>query len=176
MRTGSLLPALLVPRRRPAPTRPTTDPAAGVAPSELLEVVSSYREVPRPSAELTTRRYELLERSSELEVWAIHWPVGGGLELHDHGRSAGAFWVHRGVLIESSPGRSGSLTRRHVLESSGVAFGPGYTHDVVNEGPAMATSVHAYSPPLEAMTFFALGPTGLVATRTEQPDPAPWTH
>ncbi len=139
-------------------------------PSELLEVVSNYQEVPLPPSDLRTRCYQLLERSEDLEVWAIHWPVGGRLELHDHGRSAGAFWVNRGVLVESSLGRNGSLTRRHVLESTGVAFGPEYIHDVVNKGPGTVTSVHAYSPPMEEMTFFALRPAGLVATRTELPD------
>ena len=33
-------------------------------------------------------------------------------------------------------------------------------HDVVNTKPAHAVSVHAYSPPLTAMSYYAVDPTG----------------
>ena len=34
------------------------------------------------------------------------------------------------------------------------AFEAGHRHDVVNEGPGPAMSVHVYSPPLTTMTFY----------------------
>jgi Cysteine dioxygenase type I len=40
-------------------------------------------------------------------------------------------------------------------------------HDVVNTAPRHAVSVHAYSPPLTAMSYYAVDPSGgLVRTRS----------
>jgi hypothetical protein len=48
------------------------------------------------------------------------------------------------------------------------AFGPRYIHDVRNAAAsAVAVSVHAYSPPLPAMTRYDLTPGGLVKLDTE---------
>jgi hypothetical protein len=48
------------------------------------------------------------------------------------------------------------------------SFGPHYVHDVRNpESGSVAVSVHAYSPPLSAMTRYDLTPGGLVPIRTE---------
>ena len=49
-----------------------------------------------------------------------------------------------------------------------------HVHDVVNPGPGVATSVHVYSPPMEKMTFFAPGPSGLVAARTQHRSDPDW--
>jgi hypothetical protein len=44
------------------------------------------------------------------------------------------------------------------------SFGPRYIHDVRNTSTSsVAVSVHAYSPPLSAMTRYDLTPGGLVA-------------
>jgi Cysteine dioxygenase type I len=142
--------------------------------AELLDLAASYRDVPPTPVGLSERQYQLLELDDDLEIWAIHWPVDGRLELHDHGGANGAFWVHRGTLIESAPGRSGRLTRRRVLENTGVGFHPEYVHDVVNDGPVAATSIHVYSPPMPAMTFYRLGADGLQATRTQWRDDPNW--
>ena len=56
--------------------------------------------LPLADPALTERRYELLELTDELEIWAIHWPQGRRLELHDHGGSVGALWVVAGTLEE----------------------------------------------------------------------------
>jgi hypothetical protein len=42
---------------------------------------------------LLQRQYELLDRTTAFELWLIHWPTDGGLVLHDHGGSSGAFHV-----------------------------------------------------------------------------------
>ena len=64
-------------------------------PLVLLDLLQSYVAetadlLPRAAPGLTERSYELLELTDELEIWAIHWPQGQGLELHDHGGSVGA--------------------------------------------------------------------------------------
>ena len=51
------------------------------------------------------------------------------------------------------------------------SFGPRYVHDVRNSSDgSVAVSVHAYSPPLSAMTRYSLTPGGLVAIGTEGAD------
>jgi hypothetical protein len=109
----------------------------------------------------TERRYELLLATESYDAWLIHWPVGTGLEAHDHGGSTGAFAVVSGVLDEDVPGGGegegdgdgGTVTRRlHAGQS--VAFGGDHVHAVVNRGVTGATSVHVYSPPLSSMSFY----------------------
>jgi predicted metal-dependent enzyme (double-stranded beta helix superfamily) len=46
-------------------------------------------------------------------------------------------------------------------------FEAGHRHDVVNDGPEVALSVHVYSPPLSSMTFYD---DADVAVRTELVD------
>ena len=48
------------------------------------------------------RHYELLLRTSTYEAWLIYWPAGTGLDMHDHGGSAGAFGVVSGALDEAT--------------------------------------------------------------------------
>ncbi len=114
------------------------------------------------------RTYELVEWDDDVEVWIIHWPQGGRLQLHDHGGSSGAFWVVGGTLQEGHINGHGRMSHRHVPSGAGEAFGPNYVHDVVNRRRGSATSVHAYSPPMPSMTFYNQISGGrLVADRTE---------
>jgi predicted metal-dependent enzyme (double-stranded beta helix superfamily) len=144
----------------------------------LLDLLQSYvaetaELLPRAEPGLTERSYELLELTDELEIWAIHWPQGQGLELHDHGGSVGALWVVEGTLEEHyireehSVRPEQTLGRRSIVSGGGAAFGPHYVHDVVNAEAAPATSVHAYSPPMASMTFYRQEARGLVVDRAE---------
>jgi len=145
--------------------------------SHLQQYVEETAEIlPRAPEGLDVRSYELLELSDDLEIWAIHWPQDRGLELHDHGGSAGALWVLEGELVEHYVTPESSLGRRSLVVGSGAAFGPSYIHDVVNAEPMTATSIHAYSPPMASMTFYRHEPAGLVVDRAEfrvDPDWAP---
>jgi len=87
------------------------------------------------------------------DAWLIHWPVGTGLEAHDHGGSTGAFAVVSGVLDEDVE-RDGETVTRRVPAGQSVTFGGDHVHAVVNRGEAGATSVHVYSPPLSSMSFY----------------------
>jgi len=146
--------------------------AAGLGPLELLDLLQDYATemdglLPMAAPGLTERSYELLELTDELEIWAIHWPQGRGLELHDHGGSVGALWVVAGSLEERYPQGRGAVGRRTLVTGGGAAFGPAYIHDVVNAQPDPATSVHAYSPPMPSMTFYRQESQGLVVDRAE---------
>ncbi len=86
--------------------------------------------------------------------------------LHDHGPSSGAFVVVDGVLLEDH-GRAGSgrLAQRRVPCGRARSFGPSYVHNLANPGPRLATSIHAYSPRLTTMTYYAVLPGGAVPVR-----------
>ncbi len=145
---------------------------AGLGPLQLLDVLQDYVTqmaglLPAPSPDLTERQYELLELTDELEIWAIHWPQGRGLELHDHGGSVGALWVVSGTLEEHYIETTHTVARRTLAAGGGAAFGPTYIHDVENVQAAPATSVHAYSPPMPSMTFYRHDARGLIADRAE---------
>ncbi len=161
------------PRLRPAYT-----------PAELLGLARAHAGcvgiAPVPGAPQSTERtYRLVASDDVVEVWVIHWPAGGHLELHDHGGSAGALWVVCGSLEEhvaDFDGPRASLRRRSLGASSGIGFGSRYVHDVRNAGPESATSVHAYSPPLRSMTYYRIGQCALTVARPEHrpgPDWAP---
>jgi Cysteine dioxygenase type I len=145
---------------------------AGLGPLELLDLLQSYTAemeglLPAADPGLTERKYELLELTDDVEIWAIHWPQGRGLELHDHGGSVGALWVVAGSLEEHYLQGRRTVAHRTLITGGGASFGPAYIHDVVNAESAPATSIHAYSPPMPSMTFYRQEAQGLVVDRAE---------
>jgi Cysteine dioxygenase type I len=143
------------------------------SPEELLTLVKwsagQLGPVGAAPLALARRHYQLLDRTGEFELWLIHWPQDGGLVLHDHGGSSGAFSILAGVLEETSTTTAAQhLRRRLVVPGAGHAFGPRYVHSVVNPAVAPATSVHAYSPPLASMTFYQRTTSGLVVSYVEK--------
>jgi rhodanese-related sulfurtransferase/predicted metal-dependent enzyme (double-stranded beta helix superfamily) len=113
------------------------------------------------------RWYLPLHRSNACDVWLLAWETGQDTDWHDHGGSSGSFAVAEGSLTERYRPPSGrGLGRRHLLAGQAVAFGPGHVHDVAHGGDDSATSIHAYSPPLMAMTYYRPTDYGLIATQT----------
>lgn len=133
---------------------------------------------PRIRSDADERWYALLTADEDTEAWLLGWPVGGGIELHDHGGSSGAICVVAGILSETfvdggDPLTAGGfLRRRHLPTGTLVPFGPDHIHDVVNNGSGPALSIHVYSPRLRSMTFYDHGPgSALSAVRTERSEP-----
>jgi rhodanese-related sulfurtransferase len=113
------------------------------------------------------RWYLPLHRSNACDVWLLAWESGQDTDWHDHGGSSGSFAVAEGSLVEQYRIPSGRrLSRRRLLTGEAVAFGPGHVHDVAHGGDGSATSIHAYSPPLMAMTYYRPTAYGLIATQT----------
>jgi rhodanese-related sulfurtransferase/predicted metal-dependent enzyme (double-stranded beta helix superfamily) len=112
------------------------------------------------------RWYLPLHRSSSCDVWLLAWERGQDTDWHDHGGSSGSFAVAEGGLIEQYRVPSGRLSRRRLAEGHAVAFGPGHVHDVAHGADGSATSIHAYSPPLVAMTYYTATDYGLIARET----------
>jgi rhodanese-related sulfurtransferase/predicted metal-dependent enzyme (double-stranded beta helix superfamily) len=108
-----------------------------------------------------------LHRSNSCDVWLLAWERGQDTDWHDHGGSSGSFAVAEGSLLEEYRVPSGRrLGRRRLGPGGAVAFGPGHVHDVAHGGDGSATSIHAYSPPLSAMTYYTATDFGLIARET----------
>ncbi|CAN5269076.1 hypothetical protein BH20ACT22_BH20ACT22_07390 [soil metagenome] len=102
------------------------------------------------------RWYRRLYRTGGFEVWLLGWDVAQDTQIHDHGGSSGAIYVAEGTLVEyrSDRRRQGPMLRARHRQGRSRAFGPSYVHNLVNEGPGFATSLHAYSPPLTKMSYY----------------------
>jgi Cysteine dioxygenase type I len=136
-----------------------------------------------PAAE---RWFTRIRGDDELDIWLISWVPGQPTELHDHGGSLGALTVLSGALNEFRwDGRQ--LRRRRLDDGDQAGFPLGWVHDVVWAprpvvGPAVGStvaaapvqptlSVHAYSPPLTAMSYYEVTQRNrLRRTRTELTD------
>jgi quercetin dioxygenase-like cupin family protein len=90
-----------------------------------------------------------------VDVWLISWATEQAAELHDHAGSLGALTVVSGELLEQRWMGDG-LRPRRLRAGRSVGFPLGHVHDVGNPAPAPAISVHAYSPPLTAMSYYAV--------------------
>jgi rhodanese-related sulfurtransferase/predicted metal-dependent enzyme (double-stranded beta helix superfamily) len=112
------------------------------------------------------RWYLPLHRSNSCDVWLLAWERGQDTDWHDHGGSSGSFAVAEGSLTELYRVPSGRLSRRRLVPGQAIAFGPGHVHDVAHGGEDSATSIHAYSPPLVAMTYYTATDYGLIARET----------
>ncbi|HEX3548664.1 MAG TPA: cysteine dioxygenase [Mycobacterium sp.] len=116
------------------------------------------------------RWFTRLHGDDELDVWLISWVPDRSTELHDHGGSLGALTVVSGTLRETRWDGE-ALRRRRLRAGDQAGFPLGWVHDVVwaperDLSPptsaglsiagyaAPAMSVHAYSPPLTAMSYY----------------------
>lgn len=125
---------------------------------------------------LTERTWVLLAVTDLFEAWAIGWPAGGAIELHDHGHSSGAVVVAAGSLTETtvrstSQGMTAFGTH-HISAGEHRRFGSRYVHDLTNDRDEQAISVHVYGPRLATMTYYRLDEDGgLAPVRTEELTP-----
>ena len=106
------------------------------------------------------RWFTRLYGDDEHDIWLISWVPDRSTEMHDHGGSLGALTVVSGALRETR-WDGGALGRCRLAAGDQAAFPLGWVHDVVwAPGPdasapvAPTLSVHAYSPPLTAMSYY----------------------
>ena len=147
-------------------------PAGRLAPVQLRAVTVGLAARHSLWADLVVRDpdvrwYLPLHRSNSCDVWLLAWERGQDTDWHDHGGSSGSFAVAEGCLVEQYRAPGGRrMARRRLLASEAVAFGPAHVHDVAHGGGGSATSIHAYSPPLMAMTYYDATEYGLIARET----------
>lgn len=152
---------------------------------ELLQLTESI------AAEVSAGRHQVhvdpverwhtrLRNGEYADVWLISWPRHQAAELHDHGGSLGALTVVRGTLTEHRwlPGAARPrLVPRRLTVGARAGFPLGYVHDVVNSDPEPAVSVHAYSPPLTAMSYYEIDEFDALrrvrTLLTDDPEPRP---
>jgi hypothetical protein len=111
-----------------------------------------------------------LIRRGNVDAWLITWPGQEATDLHDHGRSAAALTVVRGSLEHVLASRRGQLSRETLNTGTLLSLEPEAIHDVRNTSLHPAVSIHAYSPPLERMTYFRPDGNGLAPVRTVHGD------
>lgn len=122
----------------------------------------------------------------EIDVWLISWVPERSTELHDHAGSLGALTVLDGALAERS--WDGERLRERRIDPGGqAAFDRGWVHDVTRhpdahdaasgEATTPTLSVHAYSPPLTAMSYYEVSPSGRLrrvrSELTDEPEAPP---
>ena len=157
----------------PVAAGPTAPPRRNV---NLLAIAEGFAASAADLPELhglTERSWILLAATDLFEAWAIVWPAGGAIQLHDHGNSSGAVVVARGQLVETtvkSTAHGVALIETHEIGAGQHrTFGPRYVHDLSNDGDSPAVSVHVYGPRLDTMNYYELGTRGrLRVVRTEE--------
>lgn len=118
-----------------------------------------------------------LHMDDDVDVWLISWVPDRNTELHDHAGSFGALTVLSGTLSEFR-WAGHELRHRTLVAGDQASFPLGWVHDVVRAPddpgeptPRPTLSVHAYSPPLTAMSYYEVtGHGSLRRTRTELTD------
>lgn len=123
------------------------------------------------------RRWWRIVATDTFDAWLIDWPVGTDVRPHDHGGAAASICVVRGTLTETvlAAGDGGTVASRSTLVPGGVhRVASDAVHDVTNDGPDRATSVHVYSPPLRTMLFYDRSGTPTQLDRVE-PEPVLWS-
>ena len=90
------------------------------------------------------------------QAWVITWAPGTSIDLHDHGDAGAAVAVVRGELTEWHTQRQepGPLERRDLPAGSIVELAADHLHELRNDGPRPAVSIHVYSSPLDRMRFY----------------------
>lgn len=111
------------------------------------------------------RWYARFAATPDYEVWLLSWLPGQRTGIHDHGGSAGAFVVAQGTLREDTVDQPWSsdldgsrVTVAHASFGTGQVrdFDSHHVHEIVNDGPVPAVSVHVYAPALDAMSRYRL--------------------
>jgi predicted metal-dependent enzyme (double-stranded beta helix superfamily) len=138
---------------------------------ELEEVVRELAARPHLWEHLvhhsTSERYYVrLHLDSTLEVWLICWSQTQDTGFHDHNGSRGAVVVTDGSLEERRLAVGGEAPSVVYASGTVFSFGSSHIHDVSQTGATVATSIHAYSPPLGQMGFYELTANGLLARRS----------
>jgi len=107
------------------------------------------------------RRYELLRRDDDVEVWLICWTPASDTGWHDHDTSAGAVAVAEGAVIEHNLAVGGPEIETVATQGTAYSFGPDHIHRMTGRDAQSAT-IHVYSPPLWRMGQYTISREGVL--------------
>ena len=173
------MPSPAIPAVRAVPAVPAVSVPTRLRLPDLLHITDRFadevlsgrftEQLPPGGLPADARWFTRLHADDELDVWLISWKPGLTTELHDHGGSLGALTVISGELNEHRWDGHRMRSRR-LAAGDQAAFPLGWVHDVAGD----ALSVHAYSPPLTVMSYYAVSDRKrLHRTRTELTGHAP---
>jgi predicted metal-dependent enzyme (double-stranded beta helix superfamily) len=154
---SSVIPAV------PGPTRLRLPDLLHITDQHAEDVLNRRYDHLLPAAGIPAddRWFTRLHSDDELDVWLISWVPGETTELHDHSGSLGAMTLLTGALHEFR-WTGDQLRRRRLAAGDQAAFPLGWVHDVTwapfgaGSPPVSTLSVHAYSPPLTAMSYYEI--------------------
>jgi predicted metal-dependent enzyme (double-stranded beta helix superfamily) len=107
----------------------------------------------------TERTYELLHRDDDVEIYLIGWMPGHDTGFHDHDHSAAAITVLEGAITEERLAIDGTV-RRTLDTGDTVTIAREAIHRVKHAGQRPATTLHAYSPPLQRVGTYEIDRDG----------------
>jgi len=92
------------------------------------------------------RRWVRLAADEHHDAWAIAWPAGTGIDMHDHRGSSAAVVVVAGRLHERYLDGPRRVAARWLEPGAVVELTPDHVHQVTNLDDETALSIHVYSP------------------------------
>jgi quercetin dioxygenase-like cupin family protein len=107
----------------------------------------------------TERTYELLHRDDDVEIYLIGWMPGHDTGFHDHDDSAAAITVLEGSITEERLALDGTV-KRTLQTGDTVTIAREAIHRVRHSGQRPATTLHAYSPPLQRVGTYEIDKSG----------------
>ena len=81
------------------------------------------------------------------EIWVVSWPTSWATQLHTHEESDSAFAAVRGTITEVRLDERQRLLPRAFRDGLVQHVPVGQAHDLRNERPEVAVTVHAYLAP-----------------------------
>ncbi len=106
------------------------------------------------------RVYEEILHNPHLSVWLICWMDEQDTGFHDHDLSRGAVAVVAGSVREERLVLGGPPAASTFARGQSFYFDASAIHRVHHIGHELAVSIHAYSPPLQRMGAYSVGPRG----------------
>ncbi len=137
--------------------------AGGLGVSDLHATLESWaaREdlAPLATHRPDERTHVLLHRDDAVEIYLIAWMPGHDTGFHDHDHSAAAIAVLEGEIAEERLALTGTVERT-VGSGEIVTIAREAIHRVRHSGTLPATTLHAYSPPLQRVGTYEVAGDG----------------
>jgi quercetin dioxygenase-like cupin family protein len=105
------------------------------------------------------RVYALLHRDADVEIYLVCWMPDHDTGFHDHDESAAGITVLEGSVTEERLALSGAVNRT-LSKGDTVTIAREAIHRVKHAGDAPATTLHAYSPPLQRVGTYEVADDG----------------
>jgi predicted metal-dependent enzyme (double-stranded beta helix superfamily) len=130
----------------------------------VAETLAAREDLWRPLAahDPRERTYESLFVDDHVGVWVISWMPGHDTGFHDHDGARGAVVVVEGEIREERPVWGKPPQRIDARVGDSFSFGETELHRMVDATADPCTTIHVYSPPLQAMGMYRIEDDGSV--------------